>query len=43
MARIESVEKFIREFNSENTIKECSPKLSEMDYDDYIANLADNF
>lgn len=43
MARIESVEKYIREFNPENAIKECSSKLSEMDYDDYLAIMADNF
>ncbi len=43
MARIESVDKFIREFNPENKIKECSPELSNRSYDDYLAEMGDNF
>ena len=35
----ESVEKFTQETSS---LKEYSLEVSNMDYDDYIANLADN-
>lgn len=37
--KIESVEKFIKETSS---LKEYSLEVSNMDYDDYIANIADN-
>ena len=39
--KVESVEKFIRE-NPSKPLKEYSLEVSNMDYDDYIANLADN-
>lgn len=41
--RIESAEKYIREFNPENAIKECSPELSNRSYDEYLAEMGDNF
>ncbi len=37
--KIESVEKFIKEASS---LKEYSLEVSNIDYDDYIANAADN-
>ena len=37
--KVESVEKFIKEASS---LKEYSLEASNVDYDDYIANIADN-
>ena len=37
--KVESVEKFIKEASS---LKEYSLEVSNVDYDDYIANIADN-